>query len=53
MGRRSAISALLGRLRVTRNVSFDSFRASPTTWTVKVWLVTVGAKVSIVAPTAA
>ena len=43
----SAITALVGALRVSRNVSFPSAAVSPQLGTVIVWLVVGGVKVSV------
>ena len=40
-------AAFVGALRVTTTVSFDSSRTSPSTDTLKVWLVVPVAKVSV------
>src|SRR2546423_1266346 len=41
------MTAFVGPLRLTKNVSFASGRRSPLTWTVTVLLVSPGAKVSV------
>ena len=46
------IVALTGLVRLTVNVSFDSLRVSPLTWTVTVLLVSPGLKASAVVATA-